>query len=284
MPFDRYLLMESGRTLRNKTRLFSLGLSKEIIDQINQMIETGSQLKDNFSALIKSDQILSSDIIFINADNPSVMDLYAKHHSLVTAVPVFMHQPKSDEYLQSSFFEKYPNAKSLPLPISLGSLSTVLSDIVTFKKTSIQTKQTSQNKADRFKVLVVDDSFPVRKYLEGKLPALIAELDDGIDFDIQFAVSGKQAVAKVKQARGKYDMVFLDVMMEDINGYKVCKWIKQVKKSIEVVMLTSKSSPIDRIRANLSGSDNYISKPPSDDDLKKVLQVNSKFQRRKNSH
>jgi len=72
-------------------------------------------------------------------------------------------------------------------------------------------------------------------------------------------------------------MVFLDVMMEDVNGYEVCKWIKKVKSSINVVMLTSKSSPFDRVRAKLSGCNNFISKPPKDKHLKKVILAHKKF-------
>lgn len=112
-------------------------------------------------------------------------------------------------------------------------------------------------------VLVVDDSATVRAFMRIKLSPF--------QFDVDFAETGEQAVEKADaKANDKpYNCIFLDIMMPGIDGYEVCKRIKSnpKTKSSAVVMLTSKSSIIDKLRANWSGCDSFLSKPVSEDDL-----------------
>ncbi|MFZ6818128.1 response regulator [Undibacterium sp. Ji22W] len=112
-------------------------------------------------------------------------------------------------------------------------------------------------------VLVVDDSATVRAFMRIKLSPF--------QFDVDFAETGEQAVEKAAaKANDKpYNCIFLDIMMPGIDGYEVCKRIKSNSKtkSSAVVMLTSKSSIIDKLRANWSGCDSFLSKPVSEDDL-----------------
>lgn len=112
-------------------------------------------------------------------------------------------------------------------------------------------------------VLVVDDSFPVRKYLEEKLQMLSPQ-----PIHMEFAASGEEALIKTQQEI--YDLVFLDVVMPGLDGYSVCKKIKSSKFS-HVVMLTSKKSPFDKVKGALSGADAYLTKPPQDARLKEIL-------------
>jgi len=59
-----------------------------------------------------------------------------------------------------------------------------------------------------------------------------------------------------------YDIIFLDIILPGIDGYEVCKAIKEGKcKDTPVIMLTGNSSPADRIKGNLSGCDTYLIKP-----------------------
>lgn len=268
--------MKTVRTLRDTTHLASLGLPRRVVDHINKMINSVRKLKDDFTTIDRA-TIASADILFINAANQKVLDFYDKGRSHMAAIPVFVHNPDAIE-LKDSVFSKYSNAKTLSMPITLVGLSEILSEITSAEGLEIELPQEPREKVNPFNILVVDDSFPVRKYLENKLPLLVAEIDDTLDLDVQFAGSGKEAVEKVTEAKGDFDMVFLDIMMEDINGYQVCKWIKKAKSSIAVVMLTGKGSPFDRVRANLSGSDDYLSKPPKDSDLKKVILKRVKLQ------
>ena len=116
-------------------------------------------------------------------------------------------------------------------------------------------------------VLVVDDNLTVRKFMQAKLQPF------GISAD--FAETGEQAVGLTGQK--EYTCVFLDVVLPGIDGYQVCKLIKSNKQAVKrtaVVMLTSRSSPFDKLRGQLAGCDEYLTKPVDENHL---LEVISKF-------
>lgn len=112
-------------------------------------------------------------------------------------------------------------------------------------------------------VLVVDDSLPVRKALDMKLTLM--------NYEVELASSGEQAMKLLQN--NYYDSVFLDVVMPGIDGYEVCKRIKRdkTKKHIPVIMLTSKSSPFDKVKGKLAGCDTYLTKPVEHDEFQKVV-------------
>lgn len=115
-------------------------------------------------------------------------------------------------------------------------------------------------------VMVVDDSPAVREFMRTRL--------EPFAFNVDFATSGEEAVGLT--ASKHYTCIFLDVIMPGIDGYQVCKIIK-TRKSVRptaVVMLTSKSSPFDRIRGAMAGCDAYLTKPV---DEEKLLEVIAKF-------
>ena len=102
-------------------------------------------------------------------------------------------------------------------------------------------------------MLVVDDSSTVRRQVGLELERL--------DIQVDAAESGEQAFELL--ARNRYDLIFLDVILPGVDGYHLCKAIKKDKtmKKTPVVMLTSKSSPFDRVKGALSGCDAYLTKP-----------------------
>ena len=112
-------------------------------------------------------------------------------------------------------------------------------------------------------VLVVDDSLPVRKALDMKLTLM--------NYEVELASSGEQAMNLLDS--NSYDSVFLDVIMPGIDGYEVCKRIKRdkTKKHMPVIMLTSKSSPFDKVKGKLAGCDTYLTKPVEHDEFQKVV-------------
>lgn len=106
---------------------------------------------------------------------------------------------------------------------------------------------------NQFSALVVDDSQPVRKQMEIELKMLGAK--------VYLAENGEQAIELSKLH--DFDIIFLDVVMPGIDGYKVCKILKKDIKSkkVPIVMLTGKSSPFDKVKGTLSGCDTYLTKP-----------------------
>ena len=103
------------------------------------------------------------------------------------------------------------------------------------------------------RALVVDDSTTVRRLMELTLTPIGIQLD--------FTDNGEDALSLVKQ--GRYDIVFLDILLPGIDGYRVCKTIKSDKltKDTPVVVLTSKDSAIDKVRGKMAGSNVYLTKP-----------------------
>ncbi len=113
------------------------------------------------------------------------------------------------------------------------------------------------------RVLVVDDSESVRKLMEVKLSA------KGIGAD--FAEDGESALSMAR--KHEYDLIFLDVMLPGIDGYEVCRHLKKnLDIKGKVLMLTSRSSRMDRLRGSLSTADGYLTKPLSGEDLQNVLE------------
>jgi two-component system, cell cycle response regulator len=113
-------------------------------------------------------------------------------------------------------------------------------------------------------VLVVDDNASVRAFMKAKLAPF--------NFEVDFAETGEEAVALTGSR--EYTCVFLDVVLPGIDGYHVCKLVKanrQAMKKTAVVMLTSRSSPFDKLRGSLAGCDEYLTKPLDEDRLLQVI-------------
>ena len=122
------------------------------------------------------------------------------------------------------------------------------------------------NAAQQFDdILVVDDSDVALKFMQNRLTRY--------GFRSELAKSGEEALHKI--ASETYKFVFLDVMMEGLDGYQTCRAIKQKKyssgKTPVVVMLTSRGGSIDKIRGGLAGCDAYLTKPLNEAELLKVL-------------
>lgn len=118
--------------------------------------------------------------------------------------------------------------------------------------------------AFRHRALVVDDSPTVRKSLELELGSFNIQVDS--------AETGEQGLAMLE--KNKYDIIFLDVVMPGMDGYQVCKTIrrKPETKQTPVVMLTSKSSPFDKVHGSLAGCSAYLIKPVEYENFYRVLE------------
>ena len=106
------------------------------------------------------------------------------------------------------------------------------------------------------RVLVVDDVPANVKLLEARLSAEY--------FDVMTAVSGQEALAICERA--DCDVVLLDVMMPDMDGFEVCRRIKGgiATHHIPVVIVTALDQPSDRLKGLESGADDFLTKPVSD--------------------
>jgi twitching motility two-component system response regulator PilG len=109
------------------------------------------------------------------------------------------------------------------------------------------------------KVMVIDDSKTIRRTAETLLKK------EGCQ--VVTATDGFEALAKI--ADEKPDIIFVDIMMPRLDGYQTCALIKnnQVFKQTPVIMLSSKDGLFDRARGRIVGSDQYLTKPFTKDEL-----------------
>jgi two-component system cell cycle response regulator len=106
------------------------------------------------------------------------------------------------------------------------------------------------------RILVVDDVPANVKLLEARLSAEY--------FDVMTATNGAEALAICERA--ECDLLLLDVMMPDMDGFEVCRRIKKnpVTQHIPVVMVTALDQPSDRVTGLDAGADDFLTKPVSD--------------------
>lgn len=118
--------------------------------------------------------------------------------------------------------------------------------------------------ASRHRALIVDDSPTVRKQLVLELGSFNIQVDA--------AETGEEGLEKLKE--NNYDIIFLDVVMPGMDGYQVCKTIRRnpQTKQTPIVMLTSKSSPFDKVRGSLAGCNSYLTKPVDYENFYQVLE------------
>ncbi len=114
------------------------------------------------------------------------------------------------------------------------------------------------------KVLVIDDSKTIRRTAE----TLLAK--EGCE--VHTAVDGFDALAKIAETTP--DIVFVDIMMPRLDGYQTCSLIKHNKayKNIPVIMLSSKDGLFDRARGRIVGSEHYLTKPFTKDELLSAIE------------
>jgi len=106
------------------------------------------------------------------------------------------------------------------------------------------------------KILVVDDEERMARFIRLNLE------HDG--FQVIEAYRGQQALEKLRTALP--DLILLDVMMPDLDGFEVLKMIREVSK-IPVIMLTAKGEEDDKVKGLELGADDYITKPFSSREL-----------------
>jgi two-component system KDP operon response regulator KdpE len=109
---------------------------------------------------------------------------------------------------------------------------------------------------DRRRILVVDDEERMVRFIRMNLE------HDG--FQVSEAFNGRQAVQKLRDVNP--DLILLDVMMPDLDGFEVLEMVREIS-NVPVIMLTAKGEEDDRVRGLELGADDYVTKPFSPREL-----------------
>jgi DNA-binding response OmpR family regulator len=125
----------------------------------------------------------------------------------------------------------------------------------------------SPQQAQRRRILVIEDE-----------PDIARGLRDALEFE-RFEVAtmgrGRDGIKWLRE-RGA-DLVILDLMLPDINGFTVCEEIRQSHPVVPIIMLTARSQETDKIRGLEAGADDYVTKPFSVGEL--VARIGAIFRR-----
>ena len=116
-----------------------------------------------------------------------------------------------------------------------------------------------QNEFSGLKVMIIDDSKTIRRTAETLLKKA--------GCDVLNAENGFEALPII--SANHPDIIFVDIMMPRLDGYQTCALIKNNKifKETPVIMLSSKDGLFDRARGKIVGSEQYLTKPFTKDEL-----------------
>lgn len=117
------------------------------------------------------------------------------------------------------------------------------------------------------RVLIIEDDIKTADFLRRGLE------EEG--FAVNTAVSGEEGLNAVKA--DNYDLIILDIILPDIDGFEVCHILRERKIAIPVLMLTGKGDISDRVKGLNIGADDYLIKPFAFDEL--VARINALLRR-----
>ncbi len=124
-------------------------------------------------------------------------------------------------------------------------------------------------------VLVVEDNTDIRNYISDILKPF---------YKISIAVDGKDGVEKANQSIP--DLIISDVMMPKMNGYELCKQLKETENTnhIPIILLTAKASQDNKLEGLQTGADDYLTKPFDKEELiiriKNLITIREKLQKK----
>lgn len=117
------------------------------------------------------------------------------------------------------------------------------------------------------RILLVEDEESIRDVVKLNL-----ELED---YEVVTAGDGKKAIKHFKEEH--FDLILLDVMLPETNGFDICEQIRLTNMDVPIIFLTAKDAAMDRIAGLKRGADDYITKPFNLEEL--LLRVNNLIKR-----
>ena len=108
------------------------------------------------------------------------------------------------------------------------------------------------------RILVCEDEDAIRDFVVINLKRA--------GYDVVDVNSGEKAVDVFLQDN-RFDIALLDIMMPGMDGFAVCKWLREKSSTIGIIMLSAKSQEMDKVNCLMIGADDYVTKPFSPSEL-----------------
>ena len=105
--------------------------------------------------------------------------------------------------------------------------------------------------SDKQKILIVEDKREIARFIQMDLTHS--------GFETAIEGNGQRAFERIIQE--DYDLVLLDVMLPELNGFEICRKVRELQSNIPIIMLTAKDALEDKIDGLNIGADDYITKP-----------------------
>ena len=109
------------------------------------------------------------------------------------------------------------------------------------------------------RILVCEDEDSIREFVVLNLKRS--------GYDVVDVSCGEDAIKAFDDADGAFDAVLLDIMMPGIDGFAVCRQLRERSDNIGIIMLSAKSQEMDKVSSLMIGADDYITKPFSISEL-----------------
>lgn len=119
------------------------------------------------------------------------------------------------------------------------------------------------------RVLVAEDEAAIREFV-------VINLRRG-GYEVIEAEDGARALELYNACGGDIDVALLDVMMPNVDGFEVCKQLRNANSNIGIIMLTAKTQEMDKVTGLMMGADDYVTKPFSPSEL--VARVDAIYRR-----
>lgn len=109
------------------------------------------------------------------------------------------------------------------------------------------------------RILVCEDEDAIREFVVMNLKR--------IGYDVQDVNCGEDALTAFDAAGGNFDIVLLDIMMPGMDGFSVCKKLREKSSTLGIIMLSARSQEMDKVSGLMMGADDYMTKPFSVSEL-----------------
>jgi len=254
----------------------SIGLEEKDQQILLTMLALSKNRAPSFVLFESGGNKKSADILLVDADNPKAIKRWAayldnnKQVSKIMSVMLCDDVPPPNPNDHNRYVKKPMSATLL-----LSTLEKLVMEEISQESQQLFTGDNKDTKGNdepvkqvdsiggEISALVVDDSLPVRIQMKKALHNIAKKVD--------FAETGEEAQNLI--TKNTYDIIFLDVILPGVDGYDICKFIKKNKNTSNtpVIMLTSNTSPADRMKGKMAGCDTYLIKPVRHDIFKEVI-------------